>query len=373
MTAMRERIVVAMSGGVDSSVTAALLHEEGHEVVGLTLRLHGGCDRPAERGRSCCTADDVRDAAAVASRIGFAFHTLDQRDAFRERVVEPFIDEYVRGRTPNPCVLCNDVFKFDVLVEHARAIGATAVATGHYVRAGRDGDGRPALFRGHDRSKDQSYFLFGTPTAALPLLRFPLGERTKDEVRSLAQRFGLGVAAKPDSQEICFVPDGDVGAFVASARPDAVRGPGPVVDGGGRVLGRHGGLHRYTVGQRRGIGVASTRPLYVRAIDVAGNRLVVGDRADCDSTTVFATGAHWLAGEPPTDGARVVARIRHQHAGVPGVVALGADGRFAVHFDAPVHAAAPGQALVVHAEDGDRLLGGGWIDGAETPGPGGGR
>jgi tRNA-specific 2-thiouridylase len=360
-----ERIAVAMSGGVDSSVAAALLQAEGHEVVGVTLRLHAGCDGgQRERGRACCTADDVRDAAAVAGRLGFAFHTFDLRDEFRQRVVEPFAAEYARGRTPNPCVLCNQVFKFDRLLARARALGATAVATGHYVRAGRDRAGRPALFRAQHRAKDQSYFLFGTPSAALPSLRFPLGDRTKEEVRALAVALGLErVARKPESQEVCFVPDGDVGGFVARIRPDAVRGPGPIRDAAGRLLGTHRGLHHYTVGQRRGLRVAGPRPLYVCALDVADNALVVGERADCDAAVVRAAGACWLAGAPPAAGTPVVAQVRHRHAGAPGrFEPEGPDGGFRVVFAAPVHAAAPGQALVVYDETGEQLLGGGWIE-----------
>ena len=352
-----------MSGGVDSSVTAALLHEQGHEVIGVTLRLHAGCSDPGPRPeRSCCTAADVRDAARVAQHLGVGFHTLDARKVFAHRVVADTVDEYARGRTPNPCVRCNEWIKFELLLRWARDRGADALATGHYARLQASAGAGMRLRRGQDRAKDQSYFLFRTPREALPLLRFPLGELTKEEVRAIAARLGLPVARKAESQDICFAPPGGLGELVGAVLADEGRdaGPGPVIDERGKTLGSHKGLYHYTVGQRRGLGVATGRRLYVRALDVPGNRLLVGPRESCRVRMVGADGARWL-GVPPAGGRfPCVGQIRYTHRGTAGEASVSAAGdRFTVRFETEVSAPAPGQALVLYRDD--EVIGGGWI------------
>jgi tRNA-specific 2-thiouridylase len=354
------RIVVGMSGGVDSSVAAALLVEEGHDVVGITLHLAGS-------GSRCCSLDDADDARRVAERLGIRFYVANYSEAFRTEVMEPFADAYLAGRTPIPCVVCNQRFKFHHLLARARALGADAVATGHYARVEPDPDGGPPrLLRGVDGAKDQSYFLFSLGPEQLRRARFPLGGLRKPEVRARARACGLATADKPESQEICFVPDGDYARAVERLRPGALPGAGDVVDDEGRVLGRHAGIHRFTVGQRRGLGVASDGRRYVRALDAAANRVVIGTAREIESGGARLEGVTWTRGAPPVgDGenaVRAVVRVRHRHGGVPARIAPAADGRAEVRFDAPVAAVAPGQAAVFYR--GDEVLGGGWIAGA---------
>jgi len=305
------RVVVALSGGVDSSVAAAMLAGAGREVVGITLALAGDASR-------CCSLDDAEDARRVAERLGVRFYVANYRERFRSEVIEAFADDYLAGRTPIPCVACNQRFKFRHLMERAAALGAERVATGHYARIDRGGPGGSfRLLRGVDAAKDQSYYLFDLSQEQLSRIEFPLGGLTKPEVRERARALGLRTAEKPESQEICFVPDGDYAGVVESLRPDALPGEGEIVDEEGRVLGRHGGIHRFTVGQRRGLRLSSDRKRYVKRIDAARNRVVVSEAAG-----------------------------------------LGAGGA-RVRFDAPVRAVAPGQAAVFY--DGDAVLGGGWI------------
>lgn len=345
------KVVVAMSGGVDSSVAAALLVEQGHEVVGVHMRLHDAS--PGVPGR-CCGVDDALDARQVADRLGIPFYVLNLRDAFRKAVMDDLADTYLAGRTPNPCIQCNGVLKFRVLLARAMQLGASHLATGHYARVHEGADG-PVLARAVDPEKDQSYFLFPMRKQALERTLFPLGGMHKAEVREHAARWGLVTAEKAESQEICFVPDGDHGGFIERHRP-GVDGSGDIVDETGRVLGRHDGYFRYTVGQRRGLGVALGEPAYVLRVEPESRRVVVSTGAHrLAHHGLIASRGNWFD-RPPAD--RVVhARVRHRGRLVPCTVGEGDP--FEVRFLEPERAVAPGQAVVLY--DGDRVLGGGWI------------
>jgi tRNA-specific 2-thiouridylase len=350
---MTERVVVAMSGGVDSSVAAALLVEGGAEAIGVTLHLAGSSSR-------CCSLEDADDARRVAERLGIRFYVANYKDRFRSEVIEPFADAYLAGRTPIPCVACNKRFKFDYLLERAKVFGAERVASGHYARVDVDPEtGLLRLRRAADRSKDQTYFLFQLDQAQLAAVSFPLGDLTKDEVRERARSLGLVTAEKPESQEICFVPDGDYAKVVEQIRPGSLPGEGEVVDGSGRVLGRHGGVHRFTVGQRRGLGISAPEPLYVTGIDVARNRLRVGVAGELGVARARVEDVSWVAGAPPPPGTRAKVRVRYRHEGADAVLEPQRDGGVVVHFDAPVRAVTPGQAAVFDV--GDAVLGGGWL------------
>jgi len=354
---MGSRVVVAMSGGVDSSVAAACVVERGDEAIGVTLHLAG------ERSR-CCSLEDADDARRVAERLGIRFYVANYRDRFRSEVIEGFADAYLAGRTPIPCVTCNQRFKFDYLLERARVFGADRVASGHYARIDRDpASGRLRLLRASDPRKDQTYFLFGLDQDQLAATEFPLGQMTKDEVRARARALGLVTAEKPESQEICFVPDGDYAAVVEGIRPGRLPGEGDVVDAAGRVLGRHRGIHHYTVGQRRGLGLASSDRLYVTALDAARNRVVVGGERELEAPVARVEDVRWISGEPPPAGTRATVRVRHRHEGAAARLEPGPDATL-VRFEAPVRAVAPGQAAVFYR--GDEVLGGGWIAGSAT-------
>ena len=354
----RTRVVVAMSGGVDSSVTAALLAEQGYDVVGITLQLydHGAA---VKNPRACCAGQDIHDARHVAGRLGIPHYVLDYESRFRAQVMDDFADSYVRGETPIPCVHCNQTVKFQDLLATARDLEAEALVTGHYVRR-RETPAGPELHRALDASRDQSYFLFATTREQLDFLRFPLGELTKDQVRAEAQRFALPVAEKPDSQDICFVPGGRYAEVVARLRPEADQ-PGEIVDRKGRVLGRHDGIVNYTVGQRRGLGLASPKPLFVLRVEPETRRVVVGPRAALGTDRLSARDLAWLDAEPIPEAGRTVAvklRSTQPPAGAT-VYPLGA-ARVEVRLDTPQEGVAPGQACVIY--DGERVLGGGWIE-----------
>jgi tRNA-specific 2-thiouridylase len=351
-----QRVVVAMSGGVDSSVAAALLVERGCDVVGVTLQLY---DHGAAIGRTgaCCAGRDIDDAARAAERLGIAHYVLDYESRFRAAVIEDFADSYGRGETPVPCIRCNERIKFGDLLATARDLGAAALATGHYVRR-VSGPAGPELHRARDRSRDQSYFLFATTRAQLDFLRFPLGGLLKDETRALARRFGLPVADKPDSQDICFVPNGSYAGLVERLRPAAGE-PGDIVDQAGRVLGRHRGIGHYTVGQRRGLGLSGAEPFFVLRIEPERRRLVVGPRAALGETRLLLGEVNWL-GPAPAAGMAVAARLRSAQPPAPATIHPGATaGTAELVLDEPAGAVAPGQAAVLYV--GERLLGGGWI------------
>ncbi len=359
---MGSRIVVAMSGGVDSSVAAAILADEGHEVVGVTLRVLPCADDGSEfsdgaRGRQCCAASDVEDARRVAESVGIPHYVIDVREQFGRDVIAPFIRDYAAGRTPVPCALCNHAVKFGSLVERAIAIEAEAVATGHYARIDHDSGG-PRLLRAVDGSRDQTYFLYGVARERLARIRFPVGGLNKSDVRARARAMGLSVADKPDSQEVCFIPDGDTGGWLA--RSLGLR-PGRIVDTGGRELGEHGGLYRFTIGQRRGLGLSGGGPLHVIALDPATNTVVVGREEElyvsgCCVESVNAINVSW-----PDAG--ITVKIRSRHEAAPCSVEWAEDGSVRVSFRSPQRAVTPGQAAVFYA--GDEVLGGGVITAAE--------
>jgi tRNA-specific 2-thiouridylase len=350
------RIVVAMSGGVDSSVAAALLAEQGHDVIGLSMQLYD--QNGGQAFGSCCTLDDLHDARRVAAAIGIPHYILNFERRFEETVISNFVHEYASGRTPLPCAHCNSDLKFATLLDRARGLGAEYVATGHYARVEAAGS-RLALRRSADAEKDQSYFLFSLTQDQLARAVFPVGALTKREVREQARRLGLAVAAKPDSQEICFVPDGDYAAFVEKVAPATAHG-GAIVDGEGRQIGTHGGVHRFTVGQRKGLGLSAPAPLYVLSIDAESRQVTVGPRAALDRATLTASGVNWVSIAAPSDWTAVTAQIRHRHQAASGRVRSLAGGRAELVFDSPQAAVTPGQAVVFY--DGDAVAGGGWIE-----------
>jgi len=344
-----------MSGGVDSSVAAALLAEQGHDVIGLSMQLY------AQNGGqfgSCCTLDDLNDARRVASTLGFPHYILNLEERFHETVISNFVHEYASGRTPLPCAHCNSDLKFSTLLERARGFGSESVATGHYARIEQSAEGRWRLKRSVDRDKDQSYFLFSLTQEQLAGAVFPVGSLSKPAVRAEAHRLGLAVADKPDSQEICFVPDGDYAAFVASRTPDA-RG-GAIVDDSGRTLATHEGVHRFTIGQRKGLGIATGMPLYVVKIDAESGDVTVGPRSALERSTLTASAVNWVSVDAPSTWLRVSAQIRHRHRAAAGRVRALDGHRAEFEFDDPQAAVTPGQAVVFYDED--VVVGGGWIE-----------
>ncbi len=353
-------VLVAMSGGVDSSIAAALLAEAGWDVIGVTLKLwcYGETD-DAATPRSCCSLDAIADARSVALAMDFPHHVLDESALFRERVVAPFVRDYLAGETPYPCALCNTHLKFGSLFAHARKAGADYLATGHYARVEAVA-GEPALLRAAHGDKDQTYALWGVARETLPRLLFPLGGLTKDEVRAHGVRLGLTrVATKVESQDLCFVPDGDYAGFVArEAGAAAVDRPGPVRTSEGRTVGTHRGLAHYTVGQRRGLQLMAAEPLYVTALDAGENTLHVGPERELLAARAAFTDFNWLSATPPAAGERVTAQIRYRHAPAPAALTLepAQPSRGALVFDTPQRAITPGQSVVFYR--GDRLLGG---------------
>ncbi|MGH1422762.1 MAG: tRNA 2-thiouridine(34) synthase MnmA [Hyphomonas sp.] len=358
------RVVAAMSGGVDSSVVAAMLKAEGYDVIGITLQLydHGAA---IEKKGACCAGQDIHDARNVADQIGIPHYVLDYETKFREQVMEDFADTYLAGSTPIPCIRCNQTVKFSDLLRTAKELGADCLATGHYIRR-TDGEAGPELHRAADASRDQSYFLFATTMEQLDYLRFPLGDLPKTEVRKLADTFELPVAAKPDSQDICFVPDGSYAAVVEKLRPGAGRG-GDIVHLDGRVLGEHNGVIHYTIGQRRGLGVALGDPLYVVKIDAPGRRVIVGPREALLTAGLTLEELNWIGDgsleEAADREARVLIRVRSTREPKPGHLGW-RDGVPVIWFDAPEEGVAKGQASVLYEiGGGTRILGGGFIAG----------
>jgi tRNA-specific 2-thiouridylase len=357
------RVLAAMSGGVDSGVAAALLAEQGYDLTGVTLKLWCYGVSPVSP-RACCTLDAIDDARGVARRMGFPHFVVEAEDVFRDRVLQPFLDEYAVGRTPYPCALCNQHLKFGDLVARMDVLGADRLATGHYARVDRAEDGTWGLYRAADPAKDQTYALALIPYASLPRVIFPLGQLRKSEVREHGRRLSLPLWDKAESQDLCFVPDGDYARF-ATDKLGETRGtePGKFVDGAGRVLGTHRGILHYTVGQRRGLGLAGGQPLYVLDIDASANAVKVGPREALAASGLSTRRVNWLLPAPPAAGTRAHVKIRSQHTPVPATLEPLDDGGARVVFDVPQSAVAPGQLAAFYA--GDRLLGGGPIERAE--------
>jgi tRNA-uridine 2-sulfurtransferase len=365
------KIAVAMSGGVDSSAAAAILKEQGHELVGFTMQLWNqrrgiSVDETGEPLPSrCCSLDDVYDARRVAEELGFPFYVLNLERDFERDVVQPFVSSYLNGETPIPCVTCNSRLKFASLDRLALSLGCEKVATGHYARVAYDAEAhRHRLFRGRNPQKDQSYFLWELTQEQLSRSLFPLGEMSKPEVRDVARTRQLAVAEKAESQEICFVPDGNYAGFIdryleAEGETDRLPGAGEIVNSRGEVLNQHGGIHRYTVGQRRGIGIANERPLYVISIDAEKNRVVVGEQDELLREEFTAAGVNWIAFAEPAAPVRAEVRVRYRHAAAPATITPQENGRVSIVFDEAQRAITPGQATVFYR--GDEVVGGGWI------------
>jgi tRNA-specific 2-thiouridylase len=350
-----------MSGGVDSSVAAALLVEQGYDVVGVTLRVWSGpkVDDPARRFGTCCGTEATDDARRVARTLGIPHYVLDSEREFDRAVVDPFVDEYRRGRTPVPCLACNTELKFGSLLQRARAWDAVAVATGHYARVTHDeGTGRYLLWKGRDERKDQSDFLWPLTQSQLAAARFPVGGLTKEEVRAQGRRLGLATADKPESQEICFIPDDDYRGFLRQRDADMFV-PGAIVDRQGTQLGRHPGLANYTVGQKKGLGLTTGQRLYVLDLDAATNTITVGGASELEQSRLVAQGVNFIAGPPPVQPVRIQARIRHRHAPAKATVRVLHEDRAEVLFDEPQRAVTPGQSVVFYQDD--LVLGGGVI------------
>jgi tRNA-uridine 2-sulfurtransferase len=360
MSHQKKRVVVAMSGGVDSSVTAALLAEQGHEVIGLTMQIWDYSTFTADHGETfgtCCSLDDVYDARKVAAAIDIPFYVVNFEKDFQRQVIDRFCDDYFAGRTPNPCVLCNQRLKFELLLRRAKELEADWLATGHYAQI-VEKNGRYALCKGRDAAKDQSYFLFTLDQPQMAMVRFPLGDLTKEEVRAHAERFHLPVAQKAESQDICFVPDGDYVRFLEEER-GAGQLDGEIVHvESGKVLGRHLGTYRYTIGQRRGLGIAWPQPLFVVGIDAETRRVLVGEREHLAVGRLEVHEVVWGDASPAAP-LRAACRIRYRHREVPALIEPLAGNRARVTFDAPQYGVTPGQAAVFYRDD--EVLGGGWI------------
>lgn len=356
------RVIVAMSGGVDSSVTASLLHEEGYDVVGVTLQLYDHGEAIAKKG-ACCAGQDIKDARQVAEACGFPHYVLDYESNFREQVIEDFADSYLRGETPIPCVRCNQTVKFKDLLKVAKDLGGDCLATGHYIQRLVNEKGQAELHRAVDAIKDQSYFLFATTQEQLNFLRFPLGGWSKDKTRAEAERLGLINAAKPDSQDICFVPQGDYTSVVKKIRPEAEK-KGPIKHIDGRIIGEHTGIINYTIGQRRGIGIGggvsdNNEPLYVVRIDASNNAVIVGPKEALARDIVKISDTNWLLDTSSTDPIDVTVKLRSVSNPKPAKLVITGDNEAMIYLDEPQYGISPGQAAVCYQEN--RTVGGGWI------------
>lgn len=360
------RVVVAMSGGVDSSVVAAMLHEQGYDVVGITLQLYDHGVFAGKKG-ACCAGQDIYDAKRVADDCGFPHYVLNYESMFKQNVIDDFADSYLRGETPIPCVRCNQRVKFQDLLQTARDLNADVMATGHYIKRVNGEDGKGWLMRGRDQTKDQSYFLFATTQEQLDFLRFPLGDMTKVETRALAEKYGLVTADKPDSQDICFVPDGDYAGIIKKLRPQAIA-PGKIVHVDGRVLGDHDGIINYTVGQRKGLGLGGGEtggtPLFVVGLKPDTNEVMVGPREALARDRMTLKEFNWI-GDRALDAAPLAVMVKVRSAQMPTAASIFMDNDVPiVQLDQPYYGISPGQACVVY--DGDRCLGGGWINATEN-------
>ena len=360
------RVVVAMSGGVDSSVAAALLHEQGYDVIGVTLQLYDMGTKAGEavKTKTCCAGQDIYDAKRVAERCGFPHYVLNYESNFKESVIDEFADSYIKGQTPIPCVRCNQSVKFRDLLEVAHDLGADCMATGHYIKRSVNNSGIAELHRAHDHGKDQSYFLFATTQEQLDFLRFPLGGWSKDKTRQEAERLGLLTADKPDSQDICFVPHGDYAKVVKKIRPDAEK-PGNIVHMDGRIVGQHNGIIHYTIGQRKGLGIGggiseNNEPLYVVSVNPTSNEVIVGPKEALARNVIHITDCNWLK-DIPENGMDVDLKFRSVMKPIPAQIKTGNNGAAQIHLTDAQYGIAPGQAAVCYIDD--RVLGGGWIVG----------
>lgn len=355
----KKRVIVAMSGGVDSSVAAALLKEEGHEVIGVSLKLWDYDESERKlTGKTCCSLDDIADAKDVCDTLGIPFYAFNHKPEFKKSVIDVFVNEYRQGRTPNPCILCNQNIKFDVLLSEALKMGASCLATGHYARLRRDADGTSHLLKGLDGSKDQSYVLFHLSQKDLQRVLFPVGDYTKPQIRELAEKFKLVTSRKKESMDICFIPNNDHASFIAKNYPDLKRGPGHFVSPSGEVLGRHEGIDKYTVGQRRGLNVSRGERVYVLKIDVARNEVVLAEEDHVFFSGVVGQKFRFI--NPPR-GRIMGAKLRYQRDEIPcEIVDYRDSGRIEIKFLERARAVTPGQALVLYEQD--EVLGGGWIE-----------